>query len=333
MRMAMKKKAWKANATMVAVCAGLAGVMCGCGDDTVGGTSGEAMTGGDASSDAASNPDSTVADSGSTPDTGTTPADATTDSAMTAADTGTGADVEIVDSSTHDTGVVDSSATDTGAKDAVADVAVADAKADASDAGTTTDSGVDSGVDAGQTLCDIFNNEYLVNGQVDIDEDINSWLSEVVNGPASGVLADGGQDDYGYPGSIGMTETVCAAGSIMTDVGDFNAYLNNMVAFEKRVFGCYDAVPYNASLGNGYAFAIIPKEYTGVLTKGDLDNAVAFYVQQANLVFQNHGVTITSQQLTEMTTLLQATESGYPNSTDASSSQTTPICANFDGGI
>jgi len=309
--------------------------MCGCGDDTVGGTSGEAMTTDSGASDAPVDSTTTTPDTGAKPDTGTTVSDATVDSSSETADTGTDTGTTVLDSSTPDTGVVDSSRHDTGAKDfSVADVAVNDATADASDAGTASDAGDGGdGGDGGQTLCDIFNAEYLVNGQVDIDEDGNSWLVEVINGPGSGNLADGGCNQCGNPGSIGLTYATCAPGSVMTDLTDYTSYQNNVVLFEKRVFGCYDAQPYDSSLGIGYAFAIIPMEYTGPLTKGDLDDAVAFYVQQAILVFDNHGVTITQDQLTEMTTLLQASESGYPNISTTTNAPTTPICTELDGGL
>ena len=129
MRMALKNKAWKANATLLAVCAGLAGVMCGCGDDTVGGTSGEGPTTDASATDAPVDSTTTTPDTGATPDTGTTVVDATTDSSS-APDTGT----TVVDSSTPDTGIVDSSTAETSVKDTgAADVAVTDATSDAAD--------------------------------------------------------------------------------------------------------------------------------------------------------------------------------------------------------
>lgn len=324
MRMAMKNKAWKANATMLAVCAGLAGVMCGCGDDTVGGTSGETMTGDGGGSDAATQPDSTVADSGSTPDTGTSTPDATTDSGTMTGDTGTGADVAVADSSTQDTGVVDSSATDTGAKDvAVADVSVEDAN-DASPSN-----------DAGQTLCQIFNSEYVLpplsdGGPNDNIDDVRSWADEIITGPASNVLADGGSNTGYNQNTIGLTARGCAMDSLMYYLNNVGAYGTNVNHFEQRVFGCTNAPAYQSS--DGYAFALVPAEYTGPLTQTDLDSLVAFYIQQAQLVFENHGVTITQSQIDEMTQLLKATESLYPQITDAGGSSI-PICVDADGGI
>src|SRR5580692_306957 len=169
MRMALKNKAWKANATLLAVCAGLAGVMCGCGDDTVGGTSGEGPTTDASATDAPVDSTTTTPDTGATPDTGTTVVDATTDSSS-APDTGT----TVVDSSTPDTGIVDSSTAETSVKDTgAADVAVTDATSDAADA-------------AQETLCQLFNSEYLFPDGGAISPDVGqSWAIEIIDGPAS----------------------------------------------------------------------------------------------------------------------------------------------------
>ncbi|HSY21679.1 MAG TPA: hypothetical protein VK841_06175 [Polyangiaceae bacterium] len=330
----MKTKAWRANATLMAVCAGLAGVMCGCGDDTVGGTSGEAVTDSGAS-DAPVDSTVTTPDTGPTPDTGTTVSDATVDSSSATADTGTDTGTAVVDSSTHDTGIVDSSS-DAGAKDvSVADVSVSDA----SDAGTEGDA-ADGEVDAGPTLCDIFNNEYLVGGTT-LPESSGSgydWLVESWDGPANSMLADGGCSNCYDQYSIGYSELVCASDAILTipyygaAANDSTYFQDNGTAFIKRVFGCPDAVPYNASLGYGGPFGLVPLSYTGPLTKGDLDTFVSIYVTQIQAVFTNHGVTITPEQVTEMTTLLQASESLYPTINTNTNAPTEPVCNDLDAG-
>jgi hypothetical protein len=315
----MNKNIWKTNATLVVVCVGLAGNLAGCGDDTIGG-SGTTEDGG--GNDAATVADSTVskADTGTTPDTGTTVTDATMDTSVATPDTGvTDTGTAIIDSSTNDANVTDTGAHDTG----VADVSVADATPP-----------VDA-ADAGQTLCSIFNSEFtlppLSDGGPNTDiGDARSWAQEIINGPFPQVLADGGDNTVYNQNTIGLLLTGCAPSSVMYTVNDLGAYAQNMNHFEQRIFGCVNAPAYSPS--DGYAFAIVPAEYTGALSQADLDNLVAFYIQQAQLVFENKGLTITPSQITEMTQLLQATESLYPTIIDAGG-PTIPACRDFDGGL
>jgi hypothetical protein len=157
--------------------------------------------------------------------------------------------------------------------------------------------------------------------------------AEIVNGPVSGILADGGSNFNYNQYSIGLTQAECAPDSVMFQVYDYNAYTNRMVAYQLRVFGCSDGVPYNPALG-GYDFAIVPAEYAGPLSSGDLEDLVAFYVQQAQLILQNHGAgVLTPAQVDLMTDLLRATESTYPDILPSTAAPTIPACREFDGGL
>jgi hypothetical protein len=83
--------------------------------------------------------------------------------------------------------------------------------------------------------------------------------------------ANGGREHRQY--SIGVTQAECAPDSVMYTITDYVAYQTQLVAYELRVFGCSDGMPYNPGLG-GYEFAIIPANYAGPLTTGDLDALV-----------------------------------------------------------
>jgi hypothetical protein len=161
----------------------------------------------------------------------------------------------------------------------------------------------------------------------------SDWPSEIINGPISGALADGGSDEAYNQYTIGVTQAGCAPNSVMYTVYDYVGYTNRMVAYQLRVFGCSDGVPYNPGLG-GYEFAIVPTEYSAPLSTGDLDNLVAFYVQQAQLILQNHGTgVLTPAQVDQMTQLLTATEGTYPNILSTTHAPTVPTCREFDGGL
>jgi hypothetical protein len=298
----MTQNMWKTSAARIAVCVGIAGAFCACGDDTSG-TSGD---GGE--NDAAMAPDTTTtSEAGSTDasktETSTTDAKATDSSNTTPPDSSV-TDAAMTDANTADTSMPDSARADAETMDA----------SDASDANT---------VDAGPNLCAELDGIWG-NLSHNVGED---WTQEFPNGP-SAILLDGGANSDPNIGNIGFENASdCATdnitGAVFSD-DDFSDWTNQLSAFEQRVFGCAGAPSFADAGVGGYAFALVPQEFTAPLSTSDLRSLSQLFVAQAIVVTNDRAMgSLTQAEINLMTQLVEAQESTYPDIVGTAPTQST----------